>query len=209
MVGTPTGSNEEGLGPRCVKSGRIFIFKFFSSFTSLLWRSVRCHSFSDSIHLCPKAELSRKTETTSEWLLLIISWQYQHYLAYHCLQRVTESRHWLDSYAQAGQSCQILRQISPPVISAEAHLTLTCSSLQNNNCYHLNNDLVELWESCEHSVKFLYVCGQKCVLWTVRKSRYVCLPPDTFPLSLMGLNVAVGRCSRQLNTHLARSFCNC
>ena len=47
MVGaTLAGSNTgEGLGPHCVKSGRIFLFFFFSF--SFLWSSVWYHSFSD------------------------------------------------------------------------------------------------------------------------------------------------------------------
>ena len=53
-----------------------------------------------------------------------------------------------------------------------------------------------------------FVCVVKNVsCGAVEKSGYVCLPRDIFPLSLMGLNAAVDRCSCQFNAHRAKSFC--
>ena len=60
------------------------------------------------------------------------------------------------------------------MISTEAHLTLSCFSLQNSNCYHTNNEMVETTRVfrafCE-----VFVCGQKCVLLSSLE-KWMCLP---------------------------------
>ena len=67
----------------------------------------------------------------------------------------------------------------------------------------------KLWESCEHCV---CVCVCVCVVknvscGAVQRSGCDWLPPDIFPLSLMGLNAAAGRCSSYLKAHQGKGFC--
>ena len=91
--------------------------------------------------------------------------------------------------------------------SAEANLTLSCFSLQKK-C------TMSPFEWQQSTMSLVSTLGSFCVFvvknvscGAVWKSGCVCLPPDIFPLSLMGLNVAVGRCSCQLNTYRAKRFC--
>ena len=79
------------------------------------------------------------------------------------------------------------------VILAAAHLTLSCFSLKNSNCYHSNNDTVETMSLVSNLWIFSACVVKNVSCGTVQKSGCVCQSPDIFPLTLMGLYAAVGR----------------